>query len=477
MRRAAYLLLSCLFFTHLAFAQEHPALESYKAVVDVNFKAGSNSLQVSGVVINDNTLITADIAQRVDEASGSWTDGAQSAALTHLLTDAENGISLWKSDVPFPNKIVFAARTISEQPPNGTDLGFIAAGERVTHAGTQSALERFTSAEEVPFSAYGGGVYNDCKELAGISVAGPDFKYRDIISAAPIGTNIHVLSSDKITPILETAGESYTRATVRCTEDVARARSLVEEKASNRDALQAKADEAEARAQELEKEAEALRSDADQSKEDKKAAEAAAEKAEAEAKSAREAAQKAKEDANLAEDDRVLAQKALDEIIADLAKLEEEAQNWQSMAIAAAIIGAIIACFAIWFFGRSRSATKHARHLQDEANRTRPTKDLLLEGEDNSHLLSGKLLPDAVNGVIIGRHPKHAQVVLDADDVSRRHARIFEAGNTLYIEDLGSSYGTTVNGAPLAAQTAYVLELGDTIEFAQTRFKLRKVPG
>jgi hypothetical protein len=66
-----------------------------------------------------------------------------------------------------------------------------------------------------------------------------------------------------------------------------------------------------------------------------------------------------------------------------------------------------------------------------------------------------------VNGpVIVGRAPG-ADIVIAASYVSGRHARISRLGESLIVEDLGSTNGTTVNGA--AIHNARQLEDGDTI--------------
>jgi pSer/pThr/pTyr-binding forkhead associated (FHA) protein len=72
------------------------------------------------------------------------------------------------------------------------------------------------------------------------------------------------------------------------------------------------------------------------------------------------------------------------------------------------------------------------------------------------------------DGRTIGR--EGADITLDDDQVSRRHARVSVAGATITIEDLGSTNGTFVNGAKIEAPTT--LAPGDTVRIGATTFAL-----
>jgi hypothetical protein len=71
--------------------------------------------------------------------------------------------------------------------------------------------------------------------------------------------------------------------------------------------------------------------------------------------------------------------------------------------------------------------------------------------------------------VLIGRSAD-CQLVLDDDYVSTRHARVVASENGLYIEDLGSTNGTYVNGARITAPTA--ISLSDSLRIGKTMLKL-----
>ena len=71
----------------------------------------------------------------------------------------------------------------------------------------------------------------------------------------------------------------------------------------------------------------------------------------------------------------------------------------------------------------------------------------------------------AVHGpVIVGRNPG-ADIVIGASYVSGRHARFTLMGQNLFVEDLGSTNGTSVNGNRIAAPTALrnkdIVTIGD----------------
>lgn len=57
--------------------------------------------------------------------------------------------------------------------------------------------------------------------------------------------------------------------------------------------------------------------------------------------------------------------------------------------------------------------------------------------------------------------------------VSRRHAQMMLVEGYLYIEDLGSTNGTRINGFQLTSKQRYRLRDGDEIEFARLRMTIK----
>ena len=77
---------------------------------------------------------------------------------------------------------------------------------------------------------------------------------------------------------------------------------------------------------------------------------------------------------------------------------------------------------------------------------------------------SSVLLEDEV--ITLGRDAK-CQVVLAQQAVSRAHARISRDGSLFFVEDLGSAYGTQINGSKLPKGEKHLLRNGDVIAIAQ----------
>ena len=72
--------------------------------------------------------------------------------------------------------------------------------------------------------------------------------------------------------------------------------------------------------------------------------------------------------------------------------------------------------------------------------------------------------------VIVGRSPG-ADIVIGASYVSARHARFSIMGQNLFVEDLGSTNGTAVNGQRIAEPVA--LKSGDVVNIGDVTMRVR----
>ena len=141
------------------------------------------------------------------------------------------------------------------------------------------------------------------------------------------------------------------------------------------------------------------------------------------------------------------------------AETEAEAKSRQlQYTVAAATAALLIGGLGAWAALRSRRR-RHQRSneelvaTQEELARQNTTfPDLVLAGQDGAgNEVRVKINGSAVaragqEGQVLGRSSANADYVLAAEGVSRRHARLYVAADTLYLEDLGSTNGTRVDG-------------------------------
>ncbi|MCT2088889.1 MULTISPECIES: FHA domain-containing protein FhaB/FipA [Micrococcus] len=84
--------------------------------------------------------------------------------------------------------------------------------------------------------------------------------------------------------------------------------------------------------------------------------------------------------------------------------------------------------------------------------------------------LSGQVIDLHGEPLMLGR-AQEADLVLDDDYVSGRHARLFPQGSRWFLEDLGSTNGTYVGGSQLARTVA--VDPGTPIRIGKTVLVLR----
>lgn len=122
-------------------------------------------------------------------------------------------------------------------------------------------------------------------------------------------------------------------------------------------------------------------------------------------------------------------------------------------------------------FGRAVPGGANGRQLQTPE---RPKKSKRAKGQPRVMTITngtnaGSSAELAAGMIMIGRG-SDCQLVLDDDYVSTRHARVVAGDNGIYIEDLGSTNGSYVNGLRITAPTTITLQ--DTVRIGKTVLKL-----
>lgn len=104
----------------------------------------------------------------------------------------------------------------------------------------------------------------------------------------------------------------------------------------------------------------------------------------------------------------------------------------------------------------------------------------VLRGGDDSgrsvRLVVGETeLARAYLGLTIGRHPALCEHVIGEESVSRRHFRIGIADGRLFVEDLNSLNGTTLDGRELAPFQPIALRPGQEIRAGRVSLALSRL--
>jgi pSer/pThr/pTyr-binding forkhead associated (FHA) protein len=80
------------------------------------------------------------------------------------------------------------------------------------------------------------------------------------------------------------------------------------------------------------------------------------------------------------------------------------------------------------------------------------------------------LSAELAGGMITIGRSADCQLILDDDYVSTRHARVVATPNGIYVEDLGSTNGTYVNGQRITAPTT--ITLADSVRIGKSMLRL-----
>lgn len=104
-------------------------------------------------------------------------------------------------------------------------------------------------------------------------------------------------------------------------------------------------------------------------------------------------------------------------------------------------------------------------------------QEYVLDGRDEDGIryllrISGDQL-SGEQGIVIGRNPNESPYTINHVDVSRQHARLKVMKNRVFIEDLGSTNGTSVNGQNIDDKGLVSVSNGDQIIIGSVVMKLR----
>ncbi len=125
-------------------------------------------------------------------------------------------------------------------------------------------------------------------------------------------------------------------------------------------------------------------------------------------------------------------------------------------------------------FGKTVPAPDQQQPQELESPPPPPKKSKRQRGEPRIFVITqgaqAGLSAELAAGVVMIGRGADCQLILDDDYVSTRHARVIGGDKGSYVEDLGSTNGTYVNGQRITAPTT--ITLSDTVRIGKTMLKL-----
>jgi hypothetical protein len=142
---------------------------------------------------------------------------------------------------------------------------------------------------------------------------------------------------------------------------------------------------------------------------------------------------------------------------------------------------AVLYLFLLWVArSASRDLTRYEAAVGSDGNEPAPVRRRERSGPDLRAGVDPRLVVvaamghepgshfDVGNGATLGRADS-ADVTVDDPFASSAHARIFNRGDFMYIEDMGSTNGTYLNGRQL--RSAERLKVADVVRIGDTEYR------
>lgn len=347
-----------------------------------------------------------------------------------------------------PSRPKFIASIQPDTPP----------AKAVVEAISETSIALFTALGR---GAYGAPVLDNCGHAAGVVVRGPNMTDEELWEVHMIEPRAFPISSGAVVALLQIAGVEPLVASQDC-----RTQKATKQDASRAEALEREEEQKKAEQQAKEAKRKAAEADRKAREADKKAEEAEKEKerAEKEAEQIKKDTSKAVEGLSKSVEDKEQA-------------LKQEREDRRLYMIYGGGAAAILSCMILLLWAKRKKDLKRAGAALDAANAR--FSDCLMEGTDSDGApialrLSGRDLMKSQNGLVFGRNPDVADIVVADDTVSRLHARATVRDQALYLQDLGSTGGTRVNGIALGLDTEPLeIATSDEIELGGVKLTLR----
>lgn len=438
----------------------------------------------SGFVVTEGALVASSESVNVVAADGVSLmaqtirlDGKGDVAVLKVNGLAGQALRFANAE-PIAGDVVWSAFTWPAQRQLGLSKGTV----RQLVAGRESSYGS-VSHTAVTGAVTASVLLNDCGEVVGYSGRPPR-------TSEPRMT---ALAGDDLQGILDALAIAPAVAAAECLSEVAVARNKAELAATQAQKAQLDATRAQEAAAELAGALErsnernrALEQQSLRARQQADAAVATADRAEKDAEATRLELEDTKERileetqamVRTMEQNRAQAEARLKDALRH--QSERADSNEQMLIIIGGLLGLMLVAGLLIVLIRKATQSRPARApglSRPAAATNAEATEYVLDGRDEDGIryllrISGdQLIDDA--GVVIGRNPKDSPYIINHSDVSRKHARMRVVQSKVFIEDLGSTNGTLVNGQAIEDKGPVTVAHGDQIAIGSVVMKLR----
>jgi len=420
---------------------------------------GSGAQLVARNLLSDNSLGLAVLK----------INGLQAPALIFAQQSVEEGDTVWSAGIRADR-----GRTV------WLSKGSIS--RRYIATGPSSRVNMLMHNASLGESGFGSPLLNECGQIVGFSVSSPG----DTAGVA------YAIQGGSLSSILTAQHLNIKTAAGACLSAIAQARQSAESATARAKEAKDEAAKAISQANELGRRLTDVNQRNDSLQKQTREAQKRANKAIADAAEAARQAQSAREEVTRRTREIMTETQAIFKTMkADSLKREQQlhealdeqrnkAEIWERMLLGGLLLLFVMLISAFFYLRRGDHPQK-VQTVEPGSPKTELQKvnlsEYVLDGEDREgvryllRIAADQLMSE--KGVVIGRNPPDSPYVINHSDVSRQHIKLKLVKDRLFIEDMNTTNGTTVNGQSIDQKGAVTMNNGDQIILGSVVLRLR----
>ncbi len=446
-------------------------------------------------VYNGFVVTSAQVLSRGETFTVSIPGSEAQLVASNILADDSLGLAVLKVNGLQVPPLIFAQQQLEEgdavwsagiQADRGRTVRLSkgSISRRYVVPGLSSQVRMLMHNASLGDSGFGSPLLNECGEIVGFTISSPG----DSSGVA------YAMQGGSLSTILMGQNLNIEAAASACLSAIVQARQSAELATTSANEAKEEAIKAMSKANDLARQLSDVNRKNDDLLEETRNAQNRATKAMADAAAAARQAEAAREDvARRTEEIMTETQAVLQSMQSENAQREQEltnalaaqrskAEQWERMLLAGLIglfVMLVAAVIYLWRRDRDHEIHEGVSGPSNTEMQKANLSEYVLDGEDRDgvryllRISADQLVGE--EGVVIGRNPPDSPYVINHSDVSRQHVRMKLVKDRLFIEDLGTTNGTTINGQPIDEKGSITMNDGDQVIMGSVVLRLRTI--